>query len=334
MDILTHGLLGAALAQSAARPNEARMAAWIGFAAGLAADADVLIGSAGDPLLAIEYHRHFTHAFLFIPFGALIVAALLWPFVRTRMAFGRLYVFALLGYSLHGFLDACTSFGTYLLWPFVQERITFNVIAVVDPVFTLVLLTGVAVAWKKRQRMAAHIGLAVAAAYLLFGWVQHERAAALVHALADGRGHRIERVVVKPTLGNLLLWRTIYQADGRYYVDAVRAGIFAGPRVYEGGSLRMFVLERDLPRLPPSSVLYRDIVRFTVLSDDFVAIHPDRPEVLADARYSNEPTSIRPLWGIEMDLSQPQRHVPYAFYRDLSRDTRQRFFAMLFNRDI
>ncbi len=39
-------------------------------------DMDVLIRSASDPLLAIEYHRHFTHALAFIPVGGLIAAAM------------------------------------------------------------------------------------------------------------------------------------------------------------------------------------------------------------------------------------------------------------------
>ena len=33
----------------------------------------------GDALLVLDYHRHFTHALAFVPFGALIAALLLWP---------------------------------------------------------------------------------------------------------------------------------------------------------------------------------------------------------------------------------------------------------------
>ena len=44
---------------------------------GILPDADVFITSASDPLLAIEYHRGFTHALAFIPLGGAI-AALPW----------------------------------------------------------------------------------------------------------------------------------------------------------------------------------------------------------------------------------------------------------------
>ena len=80
MDIVTQGLIGATAAQGGARSSdEVRLASLIGFCAPLLADADALIRSTEDPLLFLEYHRHFTHALLFIPFGALIASLLLWP---------------------------------------------------------------------------------------------------------------------------------------------------------------------------------------------------------------------------------------------------------------
>jgi inner membrane protein len=332
MDILTHGLVGAALAHGAARRTDSRLAAGVGFLAGLAADADVLIGAAGDPLLTVEFHRHFTHALVFIPVGALLVSAVLWPFLRRRLPFARLYLFALLGYSLSGFLDTCTSYGTYLLWPFVNERIAFHIIGVLDPLFTLLLLAAVAVAWWRRSRTAAAIGLAAAGAYLLLGVVQHQRADALAQELAASRGHRIERAVVKPTLGNLMLWRSVYQSGGTYYVDAIRPGLLSASRTYPGGSIVDFMPQRDLPGLPADSILARDIGRFTVLSDGYVAIHPDRPNVLIDVRYSNLPHSVLPLWGIEMDLTRPDQRPAERFYRDLSKETRAAFVQMVLGR--
>ncbi len=66
MDLLTQGLLGSAMALSASRPLESRQAGLIGLLAGIAADVDFFISSSTDPLLNLEYHRHFTHSiFLF-----------------------------------------------------------------------------------------------------------------------------------------------------------------------------------------------------------------------------------------------------------------------------
>lgn len=225
MDILTQGLLGAALAQSVAKPNEARLATAVGFLSGLLADADALIRSSHDPLLTLEYHRHFTHSIFFVPIGGLIAALLLWPFFRHRLRFGRLYVFALLGYSLSGFLDACTSYGTHLLWPLSDTRIAWSIISIVDPVFTLTLLAAAAYALLKRTPRAAHVGLGLAGVYLLVGWAQLQRAETFAEELAEARGHSIERLVVKPTLGNLVLWRSIYRNADTFHIDAVRVGM-------------------------------------------------------------------------------------------------------------
>ena len=48
--------------------------AWLyGCVGGLAPDLDVFIRSSADPLVALEYHRHFTHSLLFIPIGGTLV---------------------------------------------------------------------------------------------------------------------------------------------------------------------------------------------------------------------------------------------------------------------
>ena len=43
--------------------------------------------------------------------------------------------FSTLGILTHGFLDACTSYGTSLFWPFSSTRVSWNVISIVDPFF-------------------------------------------------------------------------------------------------------------------------------------------------------------------------------------------------------
>ncbi|SEQ85121.1 inner membrane protein [Nitrosomonas sp. Nm51] len=337
MDLLTQGLLGAGMAQSGAKHNETRIAAGIGFFAGLVADADILIRSENDPLLNIEFHRHFTHSIFFVPFGALIAALLLWPFLRRRLPFARIYLFAFLGYCLSGVLDAFTSYGTHLLWPFSDARVAFNIISVIDPVFTLILLIAVVIACKKYTVTVARAGLLLAALYLSFGWMQLQRAENVAGTLAAERGHTIERLLVKPTLANLVLWRSIYQSEGKLHVDAVRTGLFSGVRVYPGGSIELFDISRDMHGLPVSSVLADDIERFTHFSDGLVALWSEQPgqaEVLIDVRYSNLPMTLAPLWGIEIDTAQPEKHARFTLYRDASSETRKKFMSLLMGLDL
>ena len=335
MDIVTQGLLGAVLAQTAAKKHESKIAPVIGFLSGLLADADILIRSSSDSLLAIEYHRHFTHSLFFVPLGALIAALLLWPWVKKRLTFSRLYVFAILGYSLSGFLDACTSYGTHLFWPLIDERISFHIISIVDPVFSFTLLLACIYALRKQRTFYAYLGLSLAGVYLLSGWLQAQRAGSVIEDLANTRGHvEIQQLVVKPTFANQLLLRSIYKYNDHFYIDAVRVGLFSEARIYQGDRIKAFNPVSDLASLPGDSVLHQDINRFISFSDDYVAFHPSDRTILADIRYSNYPTGLEPLWGIAINLQQPGQHARFSVYRNMSRENRQRYYSMLLGQDV
>lgn len=331
MDIITQGLFGAAIAQAGAKPDEVRSASLVGFCAPLLADADALLRSSEDPLLFLENHRHFTHALAFIPIGALIASLLLYPLLKKRLGFKKIYLYAFMAYATAGFLDACTSYGTHLLWPFNGDRIAWSIISIFDPLFSLVLIAAIAYGIVRHQSKAAKIGLMFAGAYLLLGAIQHQRAESVAHAQAQQRGHTVERLIVKPTLGNLLLWRSVYESSGTYYVDAVRVSLLNNASVFEGSSVQAFDMQRDLPQLNKETVVFRDIERFAFFSDGFLAWHPDRPEVLGDVRYSMMPTSTRPLWGITLNLDAPNEHVSFDNYRSMSEEERNAFLVMLFN---
>src|SRR5512136_3332009 len=81
MDTVTQFVIGAAAGQLVGGRALGRTAALVGGLAGWLPDADVLIRSAADPLLAIEQHRGFTHALAFTPVGAAVAAA---PFLLHR----------------------------------------------------------------------------------------------------------------------------------------------------------------------------------------------------------------------------------------------------------
>lgn len=332
MDILTHGLLGGTLAQSCSRKSEARAATVVGFLAALLADADALIRSSADPLLTLEYHRQFTHSLVFIPVGALLAALILWPAFkafRRPLGFRRIYLYALLGYATSGFLDACTSYGTHLLWPFTGERIAWSIISIFDPLFTLILAVALLMGLRGRNTLPARVGLLLAVVYLSAGWFQHQRAEHAMRATIMQRGHEADRLTVKPTMGNLLLWRSIYLSGGIYHVDAVRVAPDGAVRTYPGNMVRAFDLSRDLPALSPASVLYQDIRRFDFFSDGYLALHPEDPGLLGDVRYAMLPTIIRPLWGIRLDSRHPEAHVQFETSRRMSRQEIERFLDML-----
>jgi len=328
MDPLSHALLGAATALSVAR-KEPRIAALAGVAGALLPDADVLIGSDGDPLLTLEYHRGFTHALAAAPVGALIAAAVLWLIMRRKVTLPQLYWPALAGYVSALLLDACTSYGTQLLWPFTDHRFAAIVVAVVDPLVTVALLIGVILALRTAGATPARAAVALVLAYLGAGWVQHERVEALVERSAGERGHVIGRHEVKPTLGNILLWRSVYLTGTDFQVDAVRASIVSKPLLYPGGSVRRVQPIDLVPPLTLNSVQAQDVVRFARVSEGYLARHPTRPDVIGDVRYSMLPDSTSPLWGIQVQAEREHEHVELHTFRDFTKDDRERFFSML-----
>ena len=331
MDIVTQAILGATVAQSAARKEHIRLATMIGLVAGVIADADVLIRSSTDPLLSLEYHRHFTHSIFFIPIGALIAFCLFWPFLRNRLSASAIYGYCFLGYLLSGFIDACTSYGTHLLWPLMNTRIAWNVVSIVDPVFTLLLVVGVVASIKSANTRYSRIALVLAGCYLLVAAIQLNRAEQSIQELAAQRGHEIERIVVKPTVANNLLWRSVYLADNIFYIDAVR--VAAEKRIYPGASIKKFNLSESFPDLKRDTTLFRDIKRFEHFSDDFVSHYPGRPEVLGDVRYAMSPVSTLPLWGIEINSLDTGQPVKFESYRVVSKQAKRQFIAMLLGKD-
>ncbi|PCJ20238.1 MAG: metal-dependent hydrolase [Gammaproteobacteria bacterium] len=332
MDPLTQGVFGASLPQSLEHQRRYQKAAFvIGFLSGMAPDLDVLIRSSSDPLLALDFHRHFTHSLAFIPFGALICASVFYFLFKKKLSFKRVYLYAFLGYGTHALLDGCTSYGTRLFWPFSDARITWNNVSVVDPLVTLPMLALVLLGYFRGNSNFAKLALAYGLSYLLLGVVQRDRAEDIATELAHSRGHTPLRMTAKPSFGNIVLWKTIYEHDGHYYVDAVKIGL--DKRLIPGTSVKKLDIATDLPWLDTTQGNQQaiDLERFRVFSDDYLAVLPNQANYVIDIRYSFLPNSVDPLWGIRMKPHAPNEHVDYDTTRNLNPEYRTKFFAMLFD---
>lgn len=334
MDPLSQASLGASLSQSFAKGDtkwgrsQQFSALVIGALAGMAPDLDVFIRSAEDPLLFLEFHRQFTHSLFFIPFGALICSLVFYPFIRKKLSFAPVYLFSFLGYATHGLLDACTSYGTQLFWPFSNERIAWNMVSIIDPLFTLPIIYFISAAAYKKKPVYARIAFVYAIVFLSLGMVQKHRAENVVYELAHQRGHVIERLHVKPAFGNRHLWKLIYESDGRYYVDAAK--LLVDPEIITGTSIQKLDVKRDYPWLPEGSQQAIDIERFRWFSDGFLAVSRHNPNLIIDMRYSYLPNRISAMWGVEVEKGYEDEHVEYLMNGRPSEDTVQRFIEMVF----
>jgi inner membrane protein len=333
MDPLSQGVLGAVAAQAISPRGSSRHRHFgkvtaMGWVAGMAPDLDVLIRSSSDPLLYLEYHRQFTHSLAFIPFGSAIVALLFWFLFRSKMSFWTCYAACFAGYATHGFLDACTTYGTQLLWPFSDARVAWNIISIIDPIFTLPLLVLVIwSAWRKSPKVA-WFAVAFLSVYFVLGVIQRDRAESFAREIIASRGHTPTRLEAKPSFANILVWKVVYEWDNVFYVDAARMGW--KPLFFIGESAPRLDVKRDFPDLDLNSIQVSDIERFRWFSNDYLAVDPEQKDFVIDVRYSMVPNEVKPLWGIRLNPASSDRHVSFEMSRDTSDAARAKFWRMLF----
>ncbi|MDD9892645.1 MAG: metal-dependent hydrolase [Gammaproteobacteria bacterium] len=326
MDPISQGIVGTTAAQQFPKlaQNKRQLIALslLGFLSGMAPDIDVVIRSSEDPMLFLEYHRQFTHSFLFIPFGGLLCALLgQWLLgKRAGLSFKATYIACTVGYATHGLLDACTSYGTLLLWPFSDMRIAWHNLPIVDPLLTFPLITFCVARIKTGKTVWSRIALIWLLAFPAIGIMQRSHATAVATELAGQRGHVIERLEVRPGFGNLFVWKSIYQTtvngESTYFVDAIH--VSTKEKVYQGTSIPVLNLQRDFPWLDQRSQQAKDVERFRWFSDNYLSVDPANPNRIVDKRYSMMPHEIKPFWGVELSPSRSaDGYIDYTVTREV-----------------
>jgi inner membrane protein len=230
-----------------------------------------------------------------------------------------------MGYATHGLLDSCTSYGTQLFWPFSDVRVAWDTMSIVDPLFTVPLLVFVIAAARTKRLWLSWLACAWMLTFFIVGWWQHERAMQAAQQIASIREHEPLRLSVKPSFANLLVWKAIYEFDGKYYVDAVRVGIDS--TWYPGARVQKLDVARDFPALRSDSRQAQDIERFRWFSHDYLSPMENSPRII-DMRYSLVPNEVDPMWGIDIDARSQGDHVSWWSSRELT-DIKQRNFLYM-----
>ncbi|HEX5514401.1 MAG TPA: hypothetical protein VFY81_08405, partial [Gammaproteobacteria bacterium] len=138
------------------------------------------------------------------------------------------------------------------------------------------------------------------------GWLQRERALDVQTQIAASRGHEIVRGKVFPTLGNQLVWRSLYRAGDTFYVDRIRVP-WAGTPHWTPGSSVPHLSEADLPpQAQADARVVRDFRRFSWFSDGWTARTPADPAVIGDVRYSLRTDAFEPVWGVRFHPGSQQ----------------------------
>ena len=311
MDPLSQAVTGAALTGIFSKNRPIRPALLLGAFGGMAADLDILIRSSADPLASLEYHRHFTHSLAFTPIGGLLVALAFWifiPWIKRNLTFKQAYLFSFFGYFTHGLLDSCTGYGTHLLWPFSNMRESWNSIGIIDPFFTVPIFFLLVMAAFRQSLDDAKAAALWATAYLALGFWQQERATNITTAWLAEQSIAHDRLTLRPTIGNLWLWRVLYRDNvtNRWQTHALYLPFWSEtPSFKRGESARIFS-----DKFAPNTVMANDIARFAFFSNNYLSRHdrPDGSYIIGDIRYGLTPDSAQPLWGIQLP-DEPNHHV-------------------------
>lgn len=214
MDLITQGLLGAAIAQAGWRKNLGRGAIVAGTLFGLMPDFDVISNIWGT-WSGMVHHRGFTHSIFFAPLMAPGMGLLCWKLSKehgSKFQWMHLIFWALL---THPLLDVFTSYGTQLLAPLDRTRFALDGVSIVDPMYTLPLLVALILAWRWRARPergqhAARLALLFTTLYLLAGFLLARDTRHIAIAQLETMDlPPMERVRATPTFANLLAWRVV-----------------------------------------------------------------------------------------------------------------------------
>ena len=332
MDPLSQGVIGAVAAQQTSNRKHLIIATLLGFFTGMSADLDIFFRSSNDPLFYLEYHRQFTHSLLFIPIGSLICTIFFYfVFLQKKdITFKQTYIYSTLGYATHGFLDSSTTYGTQLFWPFTNDRVAWNIISIIDPLFTLPLLLLVFFAAIRRKKLLSYLALTWVFLYISIGLIQKERAEIVGAELAKSRGHDFISVVAKPSFANLIVWKIIYETSENYYIDAVKLGL--EKKIIEGLVIDKLNVEYSFPWLDKKSQQAKDIERFRWFSNGYIALSKINPNQIIDIRYSTLPNKGDGLWGIELSpTAEIDEHIKMVTNRRSRSEAYKKLWGIIIN---
>lgn len=272
MDSLSQIALGSAVAVAVmGRHTSVKKAALWGAIAGTLPDLDVLIDY-GDDLSNMVQHRGFSHSLFYLSLFSPLLALLICK-IHADMANYKRWLLAIwLVLLTHPLLDTMTIYGTQLALPFSNYPFGIGSIFIIDPLYTLPLLVGLAwVLLKGRRSLAANTaGLVFSSCYLL--WSVAAQQHVLQTAQQQLSATQYNQVLVTPTAMNTLLWRVLVMTDTAYY-----EGFYSILEKNTEITFQAFPLDQQLYR---QYQLHPDVQTLASFTHGFYALSQEQDKVL------------------------------------------------------
>lgn len=218
MDSITQIALGASVAAAVGFKPFGRKSLLVGAFLGTLPDLDILIDY-GNAIDNYTSHRGFSHS-LFVLTALSIILYFLILKIKPHLNAHKLALFGVIYLPLitHPLLDTFTTYGTQLLWPLPYAPIAWHSIFIIDPLYTLPLLTGVIFLCfssnTKRSLKINQFALILSCLYLVWGQLSQTIITRNVKQDPIAQNHRL---LVMPTPFNSIYWRVISYHQNQYY---------------------------------------------------------------------------------------------------------------------
>jgi len=269
MDNITHTMVGAVIGRVFDEKLPPRVAFWTAAISSNMPDLDIIYRFEGAAKYFAE-HRGYSHSVVGIPVEALVLAGIVWLFVRQK--FWWIYLVALMGGFGHMIFDLLNPYGTYALLPFSDKRYACDLVFIVDPFIWVSLIT--ALVWGRvrvnLRRASAGAVLFVLAGYIFLRTGAHQVAARQL--LANPPITAEEKIAdygVYPKPLEFWQWRYVLETERNFYrgeVSIFGAGALSSLRYAK-------VLENDYVDAAKKSYLaqvFLGFARFPYLSLDHI----------------------------------------------------------------
>lgn len=222
MEIVTHAVLGAALAHATEGPRNTlgtRGRCAIGAAAAVFPDLDFALFLL-DPLHFLAYwHQAPTHSLVLLPVWAALIGGVVAALSGRRSAFPEAACVSALALASHIASDLITAYGTAIFHPLSQRRFGLGITNLIDPLFTTIISAGLLMALLTNRRWPASAGLAALGLYVGTQALLQQRAIELAQDSARTQGVVFERMVALAQPFSPFNWKLI-AVDGMRFHEA------------------------------------------------------------------------------------------------------------------
>ena len=227
MDTVTQITLGAAVGEALLGKKIGNKAALWGAAFGVMPDLDVLASPFVSEVQALAIHRGITHSIFFCIVAAPLFGWLLQRYQKNDATWKDWSWLVFWVFLTHIFIDVCTSYGTQVFQPFSNYSLSFNSIFIIDPFYTLPLLSGLLTALflnrsSENRRWANLVGIGISSLYLLLGFGIKYQVNDVFEKNFAQQQINPEQYMTTPSPLNIFLWTGYAEAN-----DTLYAGLYS-----------------------------------------------------------------------------------------------------------